>query len=95
MYCPLVFGPISSSQFERDAQTVAFFVSVLLVNLLLQCVFTSLSFAGSADNFWYRDGKSNYMEGLMLITLYLVIAMACTCSAVLLLVCELTCLSPH
>lgn len=25
-----------------------------------------------------RDGKSNYMEGLMLLTLYLVIALACT-----------------
>ena len=35
------------------------FVSVLLVNLLVQ------------------DGKSNYMEGLMLITLYIVIAIAC------------------
>ncbi|KAH9996846.1 calcium/proton exchanger [Russula vinacea] len=44
--------------FFDDFETVAFFVSVLLVNLLLQ------------------DGKSNYMEGLMLITLYLVIAMA-------------------
>ncbi|KAI0063395.1 Calcium/proton exchanger [Artomyces pyxidatus] len=42
-------------------ETVAFFVSVLLVNLLIQ------------------DGKSNYMEGLMLITLYLVIALACAC----------------
>ena len=27
--------------------------------------------------FSYRDGKSNYMEGLMLITLYFVIALAC------------------
>jgi Ca2+:H+ antiporter len=44
--------------FFDDFETVSFFVSVLLVNLLLQ------------------DGKSNYMEGLMLITLYLVIAMA-------------------
>ncbi len=44
----------------RIAQTVSYFVSVLLVNLLIQ------------------DGKSNYMEGLMLITLYLVIALACT-----------------
>lgn len=25
-----------------------------------------------------QDGKSNYMEGLMLLTLYLVIALACT-----------------
>ncbi|KAI0273436.1 Sodium/calcium exchanger protein-domain-containing protein [Gloeopeniophorella convolvens] len=44
--------------FFDDFETVAFFVSVLLVNLLIQ------------------DGKSNYMEGLMLITLYLVIALA-------------------
>lgn len=29
-------------------------------------------------NFLIQDGKSNYMEGLMLITLYLVIALACT-----------------
>jgi len=41
-----------------DFETVTFFVSVLLVNLLIQ------------------DGKSNYMEGLMLITLYFVIALA-------------------
>jgi len=44
--------------FFDDFETVAFFVSVVLVNLLLQ------------------DGKSNYMEGLMLITLYLVIGIA-------------------
>ncbi|KAH9079575.1 Calcium/proton exchanger [Lactarius deliciosus] len=44
--------------FFADFETVVFFVSVLLVNLLIQ------------------DGKSNYMEGLMLITLYLVIALA-------------------
>ncbi|KAN0123716.1 H+/Ca2+ exchanger Vxc1-like protein [Russula decolorans] len=44
--------------FFDDFETVVFFVSVLLVNLLLQ------------------DGKSNYMEGLMLIALYLVIALA-------------------
>jgi len=44
--------------FFDDFETVAFFVSVLLVNLLLQ------------------DGKSNYMEGLLLITLYFVIALA-------------------
>lgn len=41
-------------------QTVTLFVSVLLVNLLIQ------------------DGKSNYMEGLMLIALYLVIGLACS-----------------
>ncbi|KIO34739.1 hypothetical protein M407DRAFT_89616 [Tulasnella calospora MUT 4182] len=41
-----------------DFETVSLFVSVLLVNLLVQ------------------DGKSNYMEGIMLITLYLVIGAA-------------------
>jgi len=35
------------------------FVSVLLVNLLIQ------------------DGKSNYMEGLMLVALYIVVALSC------------------
>lgn len=39
-------------------ETVAFFVSVILTNTLIQ------------------DGKSNYMEGVMLLTLYLVIALA-------------------
>lgn len=39
-------------------ETVTLFVSVFLVNLLIQ------------------DGKSNYMEGLMLMTLYIVIALA-------------------
>lgn len=41
-----------------DFDTIVFFVSVFLVNTLIQ------------------DGKSNYMEGLMLIILYLVIALA-------------------
>jgi len=57
----VVIGWISGHEltlFFDDFETVAFFVSVLLVNLVLQ------------------DGKSNYMEGLMLITLYLVIALA-------------------
>lgn len=44
--------------FFADFETIVLFVSVLLVNVLIQ------------------DGKSNYMEGLMLITLYLVIALA-------------------
>ncbi|KAI0707773.1 calcium/proton exchanger [Earliella scabrosa] len=44
--------------FFADFETLTLFVSVLLVNLLIQ------------------DGKSNYMEGLMLVTLYLVIALA-------------------
>ncbi|KAH9945812.1 calcium/proton exchanger [Epithele typhae] len=44
--------------FFADFETVVLFVSVLLVNFLIQ------------------DGKSNYMEGLMLLTLYLVIALA-------------------
>ncbi|KNZ80372.1 Vacuolar calcium ion transporter [Termitomyces sp. J132] len=45
--------------FFADFETVVFFVSVLLVNTLLQ------------------DGRSNYMEGIMLVTLYLVIALSC------------------
>ncbi|KAI0664729.1 Sodium/calcium exchanger protein-domain-containing protein [Cubamyces menziesii] len=45
--------------FFADFETIVLFVSVLLVNFLIQ------------------DGKSNYMEGLMLLTLYLVIALAC------------------
>lgn len=45
--------------FFADFETIVLFVSVLLVNFLIQ------------------DGKSNYMEGLMLITLYLVVALAC------------------
>ncbi|KAI0086217.1 Sodium/calcium exchanger protein-domain-containing protein [Irpex rosettiformis] len=45
--------------FFADFETIVLFVSVLLVNFLVQ------------------DGKSNYMEGLMLLTLYLVIALAC------------------
>ncbi|PIL24303.1 transporter [Ganoderma sinense ZZ0214-1] len=44
--------------FFADFETIVLFVSVLLVNFLIQ------------------DGKSNYMEGIMLITLYLVIALA-------------------
>ncbi|THH03425.1 hypothetical protein EW145_g6270 [Phellinidium pouzarii] len=44
--------------FFADFETIVLFVSVLLVNLLIQ------------------DGKSNYMEGLMLVTLYFVIALA-------------------
>lgn len=44
--------------FFANFETVALFVSVLLVNMLIQ------------------DGKSNYMEGLMLVGLYLVIALA-------------------
>ncbi|CAL1705575.1 unnamed protein product [Somion occarium] len=44
--------------FFADFETIVLFVSVLLVNFLIQ------------------DGKSNYMEGLMLVMLYLVIALA-------------------
>jgi len=44
--------------FFANFETIVLFVSVMLVNLLIQ------------------DGKSNYMEGLMLVTLYLVIALA-------------------
>ena len=45
--------------FFANFETIVLFVSVLLVNLLIQ------------------DGKSNYMEGLMLVTLYLVVALSC------------------
>ncbi|PFH54170.1 hypothetical protein AMATHDRAFT_78489 [Amanita thiersii Skay4041] len=44
--------------FFANFETIASFVSIFLVNTLIQ------------------DGKSNYMEGLMLITLYLVIALS-------------------
>ncbi|KAJ7355949.1 Sodium/calcium exchanger protein-domain-containing protein [Mycena albidolilacea] len=44
--------------FFANFETISLFVSVFLVNTLIQ------------------DGKSNYMEGLMLVTLYLVIALA-------------------
>ncbi|PCH37744.1 Calcium/proton exchanger [Wolfiporia cocos MD-104 SS10] len=44
--------------FFSDFETIVLFVSVLLVQFLIQ------------------DGKSNYMEGLMLITLYLVIGIS-------------------
>jgi len=44
--------------FFANFETIVLFVSVMLVNLLLQ------------------DGRSNYMEGVMLISLYLVIALS-------------------
>lgn len=44
--------------FFANFETIVLFVSVLLVNLLIQ------------------DGKSNYMEGLMLVTLYCVVALS-------------------
>lgn len=44
--------------FFANFETIVLFVSVMMVNLLIQ------------------DGKSNYMEGIMLITLYLVVALA-------------------
>ncbi|KAI0044633.1 calcium/proton exchanger [Auriscalpium vulgare] len=44
--------------FFDNFETVSFFTSVILVNMLIQ------------------DGKSNYMDGLMLVTLYLVFALA-------------------
>lgn len=45
--------------FFANFETIVLFVSVLLVNLLIQ------------------DGKSNYMEGLMLVALYFVVALSC------------------
>jgi len=44
--------------FFANFETIVLFVSVLLVNLLIQ------------------DGKSNYMEGLMLVALYFVVALS-------------------
>jgi Ca2+:H+ antiporter len=44
--------------FFANFETIVLFVSVLLVNLLIQ------------------DGKSNYMEGIMLLALYAVIGLA-------------------
>ncbi|KAK7467605.1 hypothetical protein VKT23_004658 [Stygiomarasmius scandens] len=57
----VIVGWISGHEltlFFANFETITFFVSVFLVNTLIQ------------------DGKSNYMEGVMLITLYLVIALA-------------------
>jgi Ca2+:H+ antiporter len=57
----VVVGWISGHEltlFFANFETIVLFVSVLLVNLLVQ------------------DGKSNYMEGVLLITLYLVIALS-------------------
>ena len=45
-----------SQLFFGNLETICLFVSVILVNLLIQ------------------DGKSNYMEGTMLVALYLIIA---------------------
>lgn len=47
MHCPLIFG---SAPLNMNTQTVAFFVSVVLVNLLLQCVFAPLTCTRSADH---------------------------------------------
>ena len=74
-------GSQFGAAFEHDSQTVAFFVSVILVNLLLQYVLDpsrTLHPPNRLSRLRYRDGKSNYMEGLMLVALYLVIGMACT-----------------
>ncbi|TFK30147.1 calcium/proton exchanger [Coprinopsis marcescibilis] len=46
------------SLYFKDFETVVLFVSVILVNTLIQ------------------DGKSNYMEGLLLLALYFIIALA-------------------
>ncbi|KAK0482597.1 Sodium/calcium exchanger protein-domain-containing protein [Armillaria novae-zelandiae] len=57
----VIVGWISNHEltlFFANFETICFFVSVFLVNTLIQ------------------DGKSNYMEGLMLVTLYLVISLA-------------------
>ncbi|KAJ6490662.1 Sodium/calcium exchanger protein-domain-containing protein [Mycena vitilis] len=59
----VIVGWISGHEltlFFANFETITLFVSVFLVNTLIQ------------------DGKSNYMEGLMLVSLYFVIALACT-----------------
>lgn len=58
-------------------QTIVLFVSVLLVNFLIQYVSCHCCAHALLLTLFCRDGKSNYMEGLMLVTLYLVIALAC------------------
>ncbi|KAJ7737026.1 Sodium/calcium exchanger protein-domain-containing protein [Mycena olivaceomarginata] len=61
--------------FFANFETISLFVSVFLVNTLIQQV----PYLGNLDlplTFLCRDGKSNYMEGLMLVTLYFVIALA-------------------
>jgi Ca2+/H+ antiporter len=70
----------SLPKFLTNHQTIILFVSVFLVNLLLMSV--SLLPRGSfllvkTQLACFRDGKANYLEGLMLLTLYLVIALAC------------------
>ncbi|KAJ7578483.1 calcium:hydrogen antiporter [Mycena floridula] len=58
----VIIGWISKHEltlFFANFETIVLFVSVFLVNTLIQ------------------DGKSNYMEGLMLVSLYFVIALAC------------------
>ncbi|KAL1709697.1 Sodium/calcium exchanger protein-domain-containing protein [Schizophyllum commune] len=57
----VIVGWISGHEltlYFENYETIIFFVSVFLVNTLIQ------------------DGKSNYMEGLMLLTLYIVIALS-------------------
>jgi len=57
----VIVGWISNHEltlFFANFETITLFVSVFLVNTLIQ------------------DGKSNYMEGLMLVTLYFVVALA-------------------
>jgi hypothetical protein len=64
--------------FERDFQTVAF-VSVLLVNIIIQCVVTYLPVLGPLITFIVTSRTE--ME--MLIALYFVIALAGVCSLAL------------
>lgn len=60
------------------SKTIVLFVSVLLVNTLIQCVPVSSGFdVPPVIDSLNRDGKSNYMEGLMLVSLYFVISLAC------------------
>jgi len=57
----VIIGWISGHEltlFFDNFETIVFFTSVILVNMLIQ------------------DGKSNYLDGFMLITLYIIIALA-------------------
>lgn len=51
--------------FFADFETIVLFVSVLLVNFLIQYVSLYFALHSCDTDKPCRDGKSNYMEGLM------------------------------
>lgn len=63
-----------------DFETIILFVSVILVSLLIMCVPSRFSPLRHIEKLTlrstFRDGKSNYMEGLMLLALYLIVGVA-------------------